>query len=98
MHGEYIAYSTIYRGVLLLHIWGGLLITNYIIHKGGMYIRVVLGDASLRLTLGLESTCLPCGSAFAITCQAFPYWLGLSYPFIRWVAYLNFLLKELRDP
>ena len=63
-----------------------------------MYIRVVLGDASLRLTLGLESTCLPCGSAFAITCQASPYWLGLSQPFIRWVAYLHFLLKELRDP
>ena len=63
-----------------------------------MYIRVVLGDASLRLTLGLESTYIVCGSAFAITCQASPYWLGLGQPFIRWVAYLHFLLKELRGP
>ena len=63
-----------------------------------MYIRVVLGDASLRLTLGLESTYIVCGSAFAITCQASPYWLGLRHPFIRWVPYLHFLLKELRDP
>ena len=61
-------------------------------------MREYIGDASLRLTLGLESTTRSCGSAFAITCQASPYWLGLSQPFIRWVTYLYFLLKELQDP
>ena len=44
-------------GVVLLYIWGGYTITIYIYNKGGIDIReCILGDASLRLTLGLEST------------------------------------------
>ena len=42
-------------GVVVLYIGGGILLI-LCIHIRGMYIRVVLGDASLRLTLGLEST------------------------------------------